>query len=256
MRVEIGGQPVLRGVNVDAAPGSVVAIVGASGSGKTMTGLAVLGLLPPGAQRTGGTIEVGGEPVRGAADAARLRGRRVGMIFQEPRRALHPLRTIGSQLREVVSTLRGERGAAARATIKTLLDDAGFPDAMDRLDARPHQLSGGEAQRIGIALALAGDPAVLLADEPTTALDVLVQRTILERLHHLARSRRMAVILVSHDLRVVAEVADRAFVMDAGQTVESAPVTAIFDAPQAAATRQLLAASGLAAGREPAAPSA
>jgi ABC-type glutathione transport system ATPase component len=266
--VSIDERPVLRGLDLCVEPGQVLAVVGASGSGKTMSGLAMLDLLPAGGRVTGGhawldgrAIDLGiasrpggpADPAVAATAAATapisrrsLRGTGIAMIFQQPRASLHPLRTIAAQLRETVRRLRGPmpRAAADAAAIE-LLELAGFPRAAERLGARPHELSGGECQRIMIALALAGRPRVLFADEPTTALDVLVQGRLLETLRRLARELRMAVVFVTHDLRVVAEVADAAVVLDAGRTVEAASCERLFDDPRHPATRRLMEASGL-----------
>ena len=266
LAVSIDGRPVLHGVDLCVEPGQVLAVVGASGSGKTMSGLALLDLLPAGGRVTGGHAWLGGRAVdlgttgtgasaatSDAASDARdqmprraLRGSEIAMIFQQPRASLHPLRTIAAQMRETVRRLRGPmpRAAADAAAIE-LLELAGFTRPAERLGARPHELSGGECQRIMIAMALAGRPRVLFADEPTTALDVLVQGRLLETLRRLARELRMAVVLVTHDLRVVAEVADAAVVVDGGRTVEAAACGRLFDAPRHPATRRLLEASGL-----------
>jgi ABC-type dipeptide/oligopeptide/nickel transport system ATPase component len=270
LAISIHGTPVVHDISFTVEPGQVVAVVGASGSGKTMTGLALLDLLPPGGRVTAGKARLDGQPIDldlvggggdGDGDGGQplsrrdLRGRGMAMIFQQPRASLHPMLTIGRQLAEVIARHRGVRrhGPAARRIATELLETAGFGRAADRLHARPHELSGGECQRVMIALALAGEPRVLFADEPTTALDVLVQGRLLERLRDLARARGMGLVLVTHDLRVVAEVADAAVVIDAGRTVEFAACVELFDAPRAAATWRLLAATGL---DEPAGPAA
>ncbi len=276
--VAIGETSVLHDVSLSVEAGQVVALVGASGSGKTMTGLALLDLLPAAGRVTAGTARLDDEPIdlgtgaggspartagRGAArplDRRGLRGRSIAMIFQQPRASLHPLRPVGAQLLETIRRHGGRGGRAGRAAAAGLLETAGFARAGQRLGALPHELSGGECQRVMIALALAGRPRVLFADEPTTALDVLVQGTLLERIRGLARTRGMGVVLVTHDLRVVAEVADAAFVLDAGRLVEAAPCADLFDAPRHPATRRLLAATGLAGSEAgdaaPAAPAA
>ncbi len=258
LSVSIHGRPVLRGVDLSVEPGQVLAVVGASGSGKTMSGLALLDLLPAGGRIDAGHARLAGRPIdlglaeaEAAGDATaiprrELRGSSIAMIFQQPRASLHPLRTIGGQMRETIRRLRGPMPRrTADAAAAELLELAGFARAADRLGARPHELSGGECQRIMIALALAGRPHVLFADEPTTALDVLVQGRLLETLRRLARDLAMAVVLVTHDLRVVAEVADVAVVVEDGRTVEAAACGRLFDAPRHPATRRLLEASGL-----------
>ncbi|MEM8962329.1 MAG: ABC transporter ATP-binding protein [Acidobacteriota bacterium] len=230
--------PVVRDVSWRQKRREVVALVGESGCGKTMTALALLGLLPTGAV-TGGRWRFDGEDVR---DHAAIRGRRVGMIFQEPGSALNPVITIGSQLLEVLAVHRGLRGAAARAEAVALLERVAMPDAVSRMRAYAHQLSGGQQQRAVIALALAARPELLIADEPTTALDVTVQAQILDLLADLRRDLGLAVLLISHDFGVVAEIADRVMVMHAGKIVESADVETFFVEPRHPYSRALLAA--------------
>lgn len=246
LRVAIDGASVLSGVTLDVHAGQVAALLGASGSGKTMTALAALDLLPAGS-RTDGRIDLGGRPIAIGSHArdpeglapARVRGRGIAMIWQHPRASLHPMRTIGDQFREVIRRHRGHGGPAR--TPRDLLEAAGYAEGVDRLRSFPHELSGGQCQRVAIALALAGRPRVLIADEPTTALDVVAQRIVLERLRALARDEQMAILLVTHDFGVVAEIADVAFVLDGGRVVEAATAADMFDAPRHEATRRLLA---------------
>jgi peptide/nickel transport system ATP-binding protein len=231
-------------VDFDLHPGEVLALVGESGSGKSVTSLAVLGLLPPNATATG-RILVDGRDVLGASERelAAVRGDRIAMIFQDPSNALDPVFTVGYQLREM---LRRHRPAMSRTERTTraveLLRMVELPDPEDRLAYYPHQLSGGQAQRVMIAMALACDPEVLIADEPTTALDVTVQREILDVLRRLQHRTSAAILLITHDMGVVADLADRVVVMRRGRVEETADVRSIFASPRADYTRRLLAA--------------
>jgi microcin C transport system ATP-binding protein len=235
----------VRGIDFDVAAGEIRALVGESGSGKSVTALSVLDLLPPwtGA-RVSGSIRFGDEQLVGLGPAAmrRLRGNRIAMIFQEPMTSLNPIQPIGRQVAEAVRihTDIGRQAALARAL--ELLDRVGIRDATRRLEAHPHELSGGERQRVMIAMALANDPDLLIADEPTTALDVTVQAQILDLLHEMRRRLGMAVLLITHDLAIVRRVADRVAVMQQGEIVETAPVAELFDTPRHPYTRMLLAA--------------
>ncbi len=227
-------------VDIAVEPGEIVGLVGESGSGKSTVCLAVMGLLGPRAE-TSGTLHYQGRPI--VADAVGLRGRSIGMIFQEPRGSLDPVRTIGSQLHELLGLHRPELvGAAAEAEAVELLRRVGLPAPERQLRVYPHEMSGGMAQRAAIALALTGRPSLLLADEPTTALDVTVQAQVLELLVRLRDDTGMAVLLVTHDLGVVAQYADRVVVMRGGKVVEQAPVRTLFQRPTHDYTRQLLAA--------------
>jgi peptide/nickel transport system ATP-binding protein len=230
----------VSGLDLDIRPGEILGLVGESGSGKSASCLAVMDLLGPNAETTG-TLRFDGRPI--VAGAAGLRGRQIGMIFQAPRASLDPVRTIGSQLREMLALHRPDLDAtAARTEALTLLRHVGLP-APDRLLASyPHEMSGGMAQRVAIALAIAGGPKLLLADEPTTALDVTVQAQVLELLVRLRNETGMAVVLVTHDLGIVAQYADRVVVMRSGRVVEHAPVRTLFAAPAQPYTRELLAA--------------
>ncbi|GAA4717347.1 ABC transporter ATP-binding protein [Isoptericola chiayiensis] len=236
--------PAVRDVSLDVGAGEIVAVVGESGSGKSVTAMSVLGLLPPNA-RTAGSIRLAGTELVGA-DAARLasvRGRRVAMVFQDPFGSLDPVFTVGFQIREVLRRHRPEMSAAQRRSRAVdLLRLVDVPEPESRVRAYPHQLSGGQAQRVVIAMALACDPEVLIADEPTTALDVTVQREILDVLLRLRDTAGVAVLLITHDMGVVADVADRVVVMRHGAVVETQDVGPLFATPRATYTRELLAA--------------
>ncbi|WP_417510166.1 dipeptide/oligopeptide/nickel ABC transporter permease/ATP-binding protein [Microbacterium sp.] len=236
--------PVVEAVSFQVERGEIIGLVGESGSGKTITSLAIMGLLPGTAWVSQGEILLDGVDVANGDDRlfAPIRGHRIGLISQEPMVALDPLFTIGSQLNEVLrSTVRGR--AARRARALELLQSVHLPNPADVLKRYPFELSGGMAQRVVIALALAGDPDVLIADEPTTALDVTVQAGILGLLRELRDSRGLAVLLVTHDLGVVADICDRAIVMEHGRIVESADVEPLFANPQHPYTRALLSST-------------
>jgi len=243
LSVAFDGQPALRGIDLVVSPGEAVGMVGESGCGKSVTWLAALGLLPPRA-RIGGRVTVGGQDLIGAPAPVleRVRGGRIAMIFQDPASSLNPVHRIGRQVTEALALHRGMSGAAARTEAKRLLDQVGIPDAARRLDAYPHELSGGQNQRVMIAIALAGRPELLVADEPTTALDVTIQAQILELLQALRRETGMALVLISHDLGVVAEACERVAVMYAGRIVEEAPIARLFDAAAHPYTQGLLGA--------------
>ena len=225
--------------------GETVALVGESGSGKSVTALSVLQLLPyPRASHPHGSVRLDGEELLGAASARlqKLRGNRVAMVFQEPMTSLNPLHSIEKQLGETLILHRGLSRAAARTRALELLELVGLSDAEQRLDAWPHQLSGGQRQRVMIAMALANEPDLLIADEPTTALDVTIQAQILALLRALQARFGMAILLITHDLGIVRQLADRVYVMSTGQIVEHNATEALFTAPQHPYTRTLLAA--------------
>ncbi len=225
--------------------GETVALVGESGSGKSATALSVLQLLPyPRASHPHGSVRLDGEELLGAASARlqKLRGNRVAMVFQEPMTSLNPLHSIEKQLGETLILHRGLSRAAARTRAIELLELVGLSDAEKRLDAWPHQLSGGQRQRVMIAMALANEPDLLIADEPTTALDVTIQAQILALLRALQARFGMAILLITHDLGIVRQMADRVYVMSTGQIVEHNATEALFTAPQHPYTRTLLAA--------------
>jgi oligopeptide/dipeptide ABC transporter ATP-binding protein len=232
------------GVSFSLQRGKTMALVGESGSGKSLTSLALLQLVPsPGRIETGSIIRMGETDVlalRGEA-LRRIRGRRVGMIFQDPMTSLNPVFTVGDQIIEGILAHFKMPRAAARERALQLLQEVGIPDPSARLKAYPHQLSGGMRQRVMIAIALSAEPEILVADEPTTALDVTVQAQILEVLDRLQESRGMAVLLITHDLGIVAGRADRVAVMYAGQIVEEAPTARLFANPSHPYTQGLFA---------------
>ncbi len=242
LRVAFRGIPALHGIDLDVRPGESLGLVGESGCGKSVTWLAALGLLP-GAE-VSGSVTLAGQELLGAAPAVldRVRGGRVAMIFQDPASALNPVHRIGRQINEALRLHRGLRGAAARAEAVRLLDQVGIPGAARRLEGYPHEMSGGQNQRVMIAMALAGRPELLVADEPTTALDATIQAGILDLLRRLQRETGMALVLISHDLGVVAETCGRVCVMYAGRIVEEAPAAALFAGPAHPYSAGLLAA--------------
>jgi peptide/nickel transport system ATP-binding protein len=219
----------VRDVSFTLEAGETLGLVGESGSGKSITVMALLGLLPEDARVTG-SILFDGKQLVGAPERElqALRGDRIGMVFQEPMTALNPVHTIGRQVAEPLRLHRGMSAADARREAIALLDRVGIPDAARRIDAYPHQFSGGQRQRITIAMALACGPALLIADEPTTALDVTIQRQILDLIRELVAERHMALMLISHDLGVIANNVQRTLVMYGGSVVESGPTTTVF----------------------------
>jgi peptide/nickel transport system ATP-binding protein len=233
---------VLHGVDLEIAAGEAVGLVGESGSGKSVTWLAALGLLPANA-RIAGSARLQSIELIGAAPRVldSVRGGRIAMISQDPASALNPVLRIGRQIGEALALHRGLSGASIRSEALRLLDLVGIPDAARRIDGYPHEFSGGQNQRVMIAMALAGQPELLVADEPTTALDVTIQAQILDLLRQIRREMNMALVLISHDLGVIAETCDRVGVMYAGRIVEQAPADCLFDDPQHPYTQGLLA---------------
>jgi peptide/nickel transport system ATP-binding protein len=232
------------GVSFGLARGETLALVGESGCGKSLTSLALLRLIPaPGRIDPGSAIRLGDTDVLALEGEAlrQIRGRRIGMIFQDPMTSLNPVFTAGDQIAEGVRAHFRISRADARERARALLQEVGIPDPAARLDSYPHQLSGGMRQRVMIAIALAAEPEILVADEPTTALDVTVQAQILEVLDQLRRSRGMAVLLITHDLGIVAGRADRVAVMYAGQIVEEATTADLFARPSHPYTQGLFA---------------
>jgi microcin C transport system ATP-binding protein len=232
-------------VSFDIRRGETLALVGESGSGKSVTALSILKLLPyPAASHPSGEIRFRGENLldRDESDLRRVRGADITMVFQEPMTSLNPLHTIERQVGEIVEIHRGWSRARVRERVLELLKQVGIRNAEERLDAYPHQLSGGQRQRVMIAMALANEPDLLIADEPTTALDVTVQAQILKLLKDLQRQLGMAVLFITHDLGIVRKIADRVCVMTRGRIVEEGPVAQVFTAPEHAYTRHLLAA--------------
>jgi microcin C transport system ATP-binding protein len=244
LSVAFGQRRVVDGVSFTLDRGETLALVGESGSGKSLTALSLLQLLPPGGHNPAGSITLAGEQLIGASRQTLLhaRGQLAGIVFQEPMTSLNPLHRIGRQVAEAVQLHRKMAKEARRARVIEVLRQAGFADAEHRLDAFPHQLSGGQRQRVVIAMALANDPALLIADEPTTALDVTIQARILGLLAGLKAARGLALLLISHDLQVVRRYADRVCVMKDGVVVETGRVADVFAAPKHPYTRMLLAA--------------
>jgi peptide/nickel transport system ATP-binding protein len=226
-----GPVTVVDGVSFAVAPGESFGIVGESGCGKTLTALAVMGLLPPGA-RASGSVKLDGSEILNAGDdlLSGLRGRRMAMVFQEPMRALNPVRTIAGQVAEGARIHLGLGAAAARDRARELLDHVGLPASRFPPDLYPHELSGGQRQRVVIAIALAAGPALIIADEPTTALDVTTQARILDLIVEVTDAEGAALVLISHDLGVIAEMTDRMMVMYAGMIAEHGPTAAVFAA--------------------------
>ncbi|HMO09071.1 MAG TPA: ABC transporter ATP-binding protein [Paracoccaceae bacterium] len=233
----------VRDVSFEVGRGETVAIVGESGSGKSVTALSTCGLLPEAAAVSGSILYDGQQMV--GADPARLRkvrGNDISFIFQEPMTSLNPLHTIEKQLAESLALHQGLTGEAARARILDLLSKVGLRDAESRLGAYPHELSGGQRQRVMIAMALANGPDLLVADEPTTALDVTIQAQILDLLADLKRAEGLSMLFITHDLTIVRRIADRVCVMQGGEIVEQGPVAQVFAAPQHPYTRRLIGA--------------
>jgi peptide/nickel transport system ATP-binding protein len=229
LRTNRGLVDVVRGVSFSLARGETVGLIGESGSGKSVTAMALMGLLPDGAEVTG-SILLDGRELVGLAEPeyCKLRGNRIGMIFQEPMTALNPMHTIGRQVAEPLLRHTGCSAADARKEAIALLDRVGLPDAARRVDAYPHQFSGGQRQRVTIAMALACQPDVLIADEPTTALDVTIQGQILDLIADLVAERGMSMMLISHDLGVIAENVETMMVMYGGTVVEEGATEAVF----------------------------
>ena len=235
----------VRSASLTVGRGETVALVGESGSGKSVTALSVLQLLPyPHASHPHGSIRYYGRELIGASKSVLhdIRGDRISMIFQEPMTSLNPLHTVERQITETLMLHKGMPASRARARCLELLNLVRIDDAETRLKSWPHQLSGGQRQRIMIAMALANEPELLIADEPTTALDVTVQARILELLRDLQRELRMAILLITHDLTIVRNVADRVYVMTEGETVEDGTTAEVYAAPKHPCTRMLLAA--------------
>ena len=233
LRVEFPGRggtlPVLRGVDLVVRRGEILGLVGETGAGKSMTARALLGLLDPNARMRVGAYQFDGEDVTDPVKIASMRGHRIGFIPQHPRGSLNPVFTVGDQVTDAVRRLRGLRGGEARSEALRLLRQVQIPDSERRMRAYPHELSGGMCQRVCIAIALAGRPDLVLADEPTTGLDVTIQAEILALLRDLIREEDAGGILITHDIGVVAEVCDRVAVMYAGRIVDSGPTHQLFD---------------------------
>jgi len=231
-------------VSFDIKPGETVALVGESGSGKSVTALSILKLLPGSARHPSGSIRFKGRELMKLSEREirHVRGNDITIVFQEPMTSLNPLHTVERQIAEVLELHAGVTGGAARARVVELLAQVGIPDPQSRLASYPHQLSGGQRQRVMIALALANEPDLLIADEPTTALDVTVQAQIIKLIKDLQARLGMAVLFITHDLGIVRKTAERVCVMRQGRIVEQGAVADVFADPQHPYTRELIAA--------------
>jgi peptide/nickel transport system ATP-binding protein len=246
LSVAIGATPIIKQVSFSVDAGEILGLVGASGSGKSMTANAIMQLLPPAAVARG-VVELRGVPLSGRTEAylRTVRGRDVGMIFQEPMSALNPLMRIGDQVSETVRLHRGASRAEAQAAARAALDQAGLSGEAGAYHRLPYELSGGQRQRVAIAMAIVMQPSLLIADEPTTALDVITQAQVLHLLRDLARSRGMGLLLVTHDMAVIAQLTDRVAVMRQGEIIEQGRTAQILNQSSEAYTRSLLAAARL-----------
>ena len=239
-----GPVQVLDDVSFDIAPGEILGVVGESGAGKSMTGAAVIGLIEPPGRISAGTVQLRGERIdtlRGE-DLRRIRGRRIGSIFQDPLTSLNPVYTVGWHLVETIRTHLPVSEKEAEARALALLEEVEIPQARERMAQYPHQFSGGMRQRVAIALALCAEPELIIADEPTTALDVSVQAQIIALLRRVCKERGAAAMLITHDMGVIAETADRVMVMYQGRVLETGPVRQVLDAPQQPYTQVLMGA--------------
>jgi dipeptide transport system ATP-binding protein len=244
LAVDFNGLPAVDRIDLDIAPGEVVGVVGESGSGKSVTMMALMGLIDAPGRVTADEITFDGKNLLTASPKERRRivGKDIAMVFQDALTSLNPSYSVGYQIKEVLKLHEGLRGDALEKRALQLLDQVGIPDAKNRIAAYPHQMSGGMNQRVMIAMAVACNPKLLIADEPTTALDVTIQAQIMELLVKLQKERGMALVLISHDLAVVSEVAQRVAVMYAGEIIETNRVPDIFVAPHHPYTEALLAA--------------
>ncbi len=238
-----GSVTALDEVSFDIAAGEILGVVGESGAGKSLTGTAVIGLLDPPGRISGGAITLGGRRLDRMTpeELRKVRGREIGAVFQDPLTSLHPLLKVGDQIVETITTHLPVDRAEARARALDLLRQVGIPAAETRIDHYPHQFSGGMRQRVVIALALCAEPSLIIADEPTTALDVSIQAQITTLLKRLCREKGTAIMLITHDMGVIAETADRVAVMYAGRLVEIGPVDAVVRRPRHPYTAGLMA---------------
>ena len=235
-------------VSFDISPGEILGVVGESGAGKSMTGTAIIGLIDRPGHIAGGQIRLAGQRIDDLPieEMRHVRGKRIGMVFQDPLTSLNPLLTIGDQLTETIRRHLGVGEQEARNRAVAALEEVGIPAARSRIDSYPHEFSGGMRQRVVIALALSAEPELVIADEPTTALDVSVQAQIIALLKRLCRERGTAVMLITHDMGVIAEAADRVAVMYAGRLAEIGPVAEVVSRPQHPYTRGLMASTPMA----------
>jgi peptide/nickel transport system ATP-binding protein len=246
LRVEIGTRRgtlvAVDDVSFEIARGEVLGLVGESGAGKSLTGTAIIGLLDPPLRMTGGRILLAGRRIDDLPHEAirALRGKYIGAVFQDPLTSLNPLLTVGRQLAQTIMTHLDMPAYEARERARQLLAEVGIPAARERLDSYPHELSGGMRQRVVLALAFAGEPTLVVADEPTTALDVSIQAQVIELLKRMCRERGTAVLLITHDMGVIAETADRVAVMYAGRLVEIGPLRRVLIQPFHPYTRGLM----------------
>jgi peptide/nickel transport system ATP-binding protein len=232
------------GVSFDIAPGEVLGVVGESGAGKSLTGAAIIGLLEPPGRIVGGEVRLRGQRIDDLPpeEVRKMRGKRIGMVFQDPLTSLNPLYRVGDQIVETIRTHARVSEGEARERAITLLEEAGIQGARARIDSYPHEFSGGMRQRVVLTLALCAEPDLLIADEPTTALDVSIQAQIIQLLKRLCRERRTAVMLITHDMGVIAETADRVAVMYAGRIAEIGPVREVVQHPHHPYTKGLMGA--------------
>jgi len=242
LRVTAGSNALVKGINFEIFPKEIFALVGESGSGKSLTSLSIMRLLPEALTISHGEINFKDTKLFTLTETQMntVRGRKIAMIFQEPQTSLNPVQTIGAQLKEVLELHQNIQGNALQAKLVSLLDEVGIPDPEARLKWYPHQLSGGQKQRVMIAMALACEPDLLIADEPTTALDVTIQRQILELLDKLRRDRNLGVLLITHDMGVVSEMADRVAVMQYGEILEQTDCKSFFANPQHEYSQRLI----------------
>lgn len=245
LRLNIGNASLVNGLDLTVGRNELVSLVGASGSGKTLTALAVTTLLPTGIELAEGSIGLEGEELVGMTETElrKVRGRRIGMIFQEPMTSLNPVMNVGEQIAEGLRLHRGLNRGDALKKAEDLLREVSVPEPHDRLRAWPHQLSGGLRQRVMIAMALACDPALLIADEPTTALDVTVQAGVMQLLHRIRNERDLGILLITHDIALAAEHSDRIAVIESGSIVEEGVTNQIINQPKHPATASLISAA-------------
>jgi dipeptide transport system ATP-binding protein len=244
LRVEFGGFPAVDGVGFDVQSGELLGLVGESGSGKSVTMLALMGLIDAPGKVSAQALRFQGQNLIALSPAQRRRiiGRDIAMVFQDALTSLNPAYTVGAQVAEPLRVHLGLRGAALQRRVKELFEQVEIPDAAKRMQAYPHQMSGGMNQRVMIAMAIACGPKLLIADEPTTALDVTIQAQVMDLLQRLQKEQGMGLVVITHDLGVIAQMAKRVCVMYAGQVVEEATLPALFDAPRHPYTAALLAA--------------